>query len=542
MKNSSLFILAILLLANSIFAQKTSSTAVQSKPKLVVGIIVDQMRYDYLNKYYSRFSEGGFKRMMNHGINCTDNHYSYAPTVTAAGHASVYTGTTPAVHGIVGNDWTDVLSGKKVYCTDDSTVQTVGTTGKSGWMSPKNLWTSTITDQLRLAQNFKNKTIAIALKDRGAILPGGHTANGAYWYDSKEGNWITSTFYMKELPAWVQKFNSEKQAENLTKNPWNTFFPINTYTLSAEDDQAYEGKYPGAKTSTFPHSFEGTNALEVIRTSPMGNTLTKNFAIRSIDEEKLGQGNSTDFLAVSFSSPDYIGHTFGPQSIELEDNYIRLDRDIEEILNHLDTKIGKGNYLVFLSADHAVADVPGYLQSKKLPGGVYDRAKALTEIKNALKLAVGTGDLIIGEENSQLYLDPKAMERLQISRELVFQTIEKALNKTEGFSRLIDLKNLENTTLINGFKDKITNGYHPLRSGDFMILLKPQWFVGSKTGTTHSTLYAYDTHVPLLFYGWKVPAKRINSRTEINDIAPTLSNLLNIMEPTGTTGKVILTN
>ncbi|RVU26439.1 alkaline phosphatase family protein [Sandaracinomonas limnophila] len=542
MKNSSLFILAILLLANSIFAQKTSSTVVQSKPKLVVGIIVDQMRYDYLNKYYSRFSEGGFKRMMNQGINCTDNHYSYAPTVTAAGHASVYTGTTPAVHGIVGNDWTDVLSGKKVYCTDDSTVQTVGTTGKTGWMSPKNLWTSTITDQLRLAQNFKNKTIAIALKDRGAILPGGHTANGAYWYDSKEGNWITSTFYMKELPAWVQKFNSEKQAENLTKNPWNTFFPINTYTLSAEDDQAYEGKYPGAKTSTFPHSFEGTNALEVIRTSPMGNTLTKNFAIRSIDEEKLGQGNSTDFLAVSFSSPDYIGHTFGPQSIELEDNYIRLDRDIEEILNHLDTKIGKGNYLVFLSADHAVADVPGYLQSKKLPGGVYDRAKALTEIKNALKLAVGTGDLIIGEENSQLYLDPRVMKRLQISRELVFQTIEKALNKTEGFSRLIDLKNLENTTLINGFKDKITNGYHPLRSGDFMILLKPQWFVGSKTGTTHSTLYAYDTHVPLLFYGWKVPAKRINSRTEINDIAPTLSNLLKIMEPTGTTGKVILTN
>lgn len=542
MKKSSLIILAILLFANSIFAQKTSSSVVQSKPKLVVGIIVDQMRYDYLNKYYSRFGEGGFKRMMNQGINCTDNHYSYAPTVTAAGHASVYTGTTPAVHGIVGNDWTDVLSGKKVYCTDDSTVQTVGTTGKTGWMSPKNLWTSTITDQLRLAQNFKNKTIAIALKDRGAILPGGHTANGAYWYDSKEGNWITSTFYMKELPAWVQKFNSEKQAENLTKNPWNTFFPINTYTLSAEDDQSYEGKYPGAKTSTFPHSFEGTNALEVIRTSPMGNTLTKNFAIRSIDEEKLGQGNSTDFLAVSFSSPDYIGHTFGPQSIELEDNYIRLDRDIEEILNYLDTKIGKGNYLVFLSADHAVADVPGYLQSKKLPGGVYDRAKALTEIKNALKLAVGTGDLIIGEENSQLYLDPKAMERLQISRELVFQTIEKALNKTEGFSRLIDLKNLENTTLINGFKDKITNGYHPLRSGDFMILLKPQWFVGSKTGTTHSTLYAYDTHVPLLFYGWKVPAKRINSRTEINDIAPTLANWLNIMEPTGTTGKVILTN
>ncbi len=521
------------------FGQKQAKINTLARPKLIVGIVVDQMRHDYLQKYYARYSEGGFKRMMNQGVNCSNNHYSYAPTVTAAGHASVYTGTTPAVHGIVGNDWTDVASGKKMYCVDDSTVKTVGTTGKTGVMSPKNLWTSTITDQLRMAQNFRNKTIAIALKDRGAILPGGHTANGAYWYDSKEGNWITSTFYMNELPNWVKTFNAEKQAERLTKDGWNTLYPIKSYIQSAEDESSFETKLSGEKNTTFPHSFTLGNPLETIRTSPFGNTLTKNFAIRSIDEEKLGQGDATDFLAISFSSPDYVGHSFGPQSIELEDTYLRLDKDIEDLLNHLDAKVGKGNYLVFLTADHAVAENPGYLNSKKMPGGVFDKIKAMNEIKNALKLSVGTGDLIIGEENSQLYLDGKTMESLQISREKVFQTIEKTLFKIDGFSRLIDLKNIQNSTLIANYKELVTNGYHPARSGDFMILLKPQWFIGYKTGTTHSTLYAYDTHVPLLFYGWNLSAKEITSKTNINDIAPTLANLIKCMEPSGTTGQII---
>jgi predicted AlkP superfamily pyrophosphatase or phosphodiesterase len=532
-------ILSIQLMTVFAFGQKQKTTTVLSRPKLIVGIVVDQMRHDYLQKFYNRYGEGGFKRMMNQGVNCSNNHYSYAPTVTAAGHASIYTGTTPAVHGIVGNDWTDVLTGKKMYCVDDSTVQTVGTTGKTGVMSPKNLWTSTITDQMRMAQNFRNKTIAIALKDRGAILPGGHTANGAYWYDSKEGNWITSTFYMKDLPNWVNSFNAEKQAASLTKNGWNTLYPIQTYVQSAEDESPYEGKISGEKTTSFPHSFSTGNALESIRTSPFGNTITKNFAIRSIDEEKLGQSQATDFLAISFSSPDYVGHTFGPQSIELEDTYLRLDRDIEDLLNHLDQKVGKGNYLVFLTADHAVAETPGYINSKKMPGGVFDRIKAMNEIKNSLKLSVGTGDLIIGEENSQLYLDQKVMESLKLSREKVFETIEKTLFKMEGFSRLIDLKNIQNTTIIDLYKDMITNGYHPARSGDFMILLKPQWFIGYKTGTTHSTLYAYDTHVPLLFYGWNLSAKEISTKTNINDIAPTLANLLKCNDPSGTTGQII---
>ncbi|AWL09559.1 Alkaline phosphatase [Aquirufa nivalisilvae] len=532
------YLIISLLSFSTTWAQNKSKTLAK-RPALVVGIVVDQMRYDYLYKYQDRYSDNGFKRLMREGLNCQDNHYNYAPTVTAAGHASVYTGTVPAVHGIVGNDWTDVATGKKVYCTEDSTVTTVGTTGKTGFMSPKNLWTSTITDQLRISQNFRSKTIAIALKDRGAILPGGHTANGSYWYDSKEGRWITSTFYMKELPSWVQKFNAEEKALKYVKQGWNTLYPIDTYVQSAEDNLPFEGKLPSEKTPTFPHALEGPNPLEIIRSTPYGNSITKDFALKAIEEEKLGQNNNTDFLAVSFSSTDYVGHAFGPQSIELEDTYLRLDRDIAEILSYLDKQFGKDRVLVFLTADHAVAEVPGYLQSKKMPGGVFEANKALTEAKSALQKEFGSDKLIIGSENSQLYIDHSLVEKLAINRKKLHQVILAAYSKIEGTSTIIDMQDVANSTLIQPYKDLVTNGYNPARSGDFMILLKPQWFMGGKTGTTHSTLYAYDTHVPLLFYGWKVKPQELSSRTSISDISTTLANWLGCMEPSGSIGKII---
>ncbi|MHA8068760.1 alkaline phosphatase PafA [Aquirufa ecclesiirivi] len=530
-------IISVLSISTAWAQNKTKSLA--KRPALVVGIVVDQMRYDYLYKYQDRYSDNGFKRLMREGLNCQDNHYNYAPTVTAAGHASVYTGTVPAVHGIVGNDWTDVATGKKVYCTEDSTVTTVGTTGKTGFMSPKNLWTSTITDQLRIAQNFRSKTIAIALKDRGAILPGGHTANGSYWYDSKEGRWITSSFYMKELPSWVQKFNAEEKALNYVKQGWNTLYPIETYVQSAEDNLPFEGKLPSEKTPTFPHALEGPNPLEIIRSTPYGNSITKDFALKAIEEEKLGQNNQTDFLALSFSSTDYVGHAFGPQSIELEDTYLRLDRDIAELLTYLDKKFGKDRVLVFLTADHAVAEVPGYLHSKKMPGGVFEASKALTEAKNALQKEFGSDKLIVGSENSQLYIDHALLEKLAINRKKLHQVISTAYSKIEGTSTIVDMQDVANSTLIQPYKELVSNGYHPARSGDFMILLKPQWFMGGKTGTTHSTLYAYDTHVPLLFYGWKVKPQEISSRTSISDISTTLANWLGCMEPSGSIGKII---
>jgi predicted AlkP superfamily pyrophosphatase or phosphodiesterase len=476
---------------------------------------------------------------MKEGLNCQENHYNYAPTVTAAGHTSVYTGTVPSVHGIVGNDWTDVASGKKVYCTEDSTVKTVGTTGKTGWMSPKNLWTSTITDQLKMAQNYKSKTIAIALKDRGAILPGGHTANAAYWYDSKEGRWISSSFYLNELPNWVQTFNAEERALKYVQKGWNTIYPIETYTQSAEDENKFEGKLPGEKSTSFPHDLKGGNPLEVIRTTPYGNSITKDFAIKTLENEKLGKNGSTDFLAISFSSTDYVGHNFGPQSIELEDTYLRLDKDIAEILTYLDVQYGKDQVLVFLTADHAVAEVPGYANSKKLPGGVFDRNGSISDMKKAINQAFGNVDLLVGEENSQLYFNHSLMTKMGIDSKKLFDVVRKSYQKQEGFSELINLQDIPSANLNAQYTQLIINGYHPARSGDFMILLKPSWFMGSKTGTTHSTLYSYDTHVPLLFYGWKVKPSEIVKRTYISDISVTLANWLHIMEPSGSIGNVI---
>jgi predicted AlkP superfamily pyrophosphatase or phosphodiesterase len=537
MKKINLLILALVASLSVTYGQKKSTDS--NRPALVVGIVVDQMRYEYLYKYADRYSNNGLKRLIREGMNCQDNHYNYAPTVTAAGHASVYTGTVPAVHGIVGNEWTDVATGKKVYCTDDSTVSTVGTTGKTGFMSPKNMWTSTITDQLKLAQNFKSKTIAIALKDRGAILPGGHSADGAYWYDSKEGRWITSSFYMQSLPKWVQAFNAEQRAQKYTKAGWNTLYPIQTYTISGPDDSPYESKMAGETAPVFPHTLQGGNPLELIRTSPYGNTLTKDFAIQAMTEEKLGKNGTTDFLAVSFSSTDYVGHSFGPQSVELEDTYLRLDQDIAEILTYLDKNYGKDQVLVFLTADHAVAEIPGYLNSHKMPGGVFDRVKAMADIKKVTQETFGQSDLIIGEDNSQLYFNKLALAKMNIDRAKLIQVVKQSLKKQVGFQELIDLQNIEGLTLNNLYADLIRNGYNPDRSGDVMILLKPQWFMGSKTGTTHSTLYAYDTHVPLVFYGWKVKPSEVTERTSISDISTSLANWLHCMEPSGSIGRII---
>lgn len=511
----------------------------QKRPALVVGIVVDQMRYEYLYKYYDRYSDKGFKRLMKEGINCTDNHYNYAPTVTAAGHASVYTGSVPAIHGIVENDWIDVASGKKVYCVDDSTVQTVGSKSKAGMMSPRNLFTSTITDQLKMAQNYKSKTIAISLKDRGSIIPGGHTADASYWYDSADGYWISSTFYMKELPTWVQKFNLEGRPQKYLNQGWNTLYPIATYTRSAEDDSPYEGKIGDEKTPTFPHDLKGKNMLEGFRKTPYGNSLLKEFALKALDEEKLGKNGTTDFLALSFSSTDYVGHAFGPQSIEVEDTYLRLDKDISEILDYLDAKIGKNQYLVFLTADHAVADNQHYLKSKRMPGGTFETEKAVTEAKEALRKEFGDVNLIVGVENNQIYLNHANMDRLRISKEVVGKILEKTFISQPGVAEFINMREVGISPLPAIYREILTNGYNQARSGDFMYLLRPQWVSGYKTGASHSTVYAYDTHVPLLFFGWNVKPREISVRTNISDISSTLANWLKISEPTGSIGKVI---
>lgn len=524
------------------FAQKNKPTLQANKPKLVVGIVVDQMRYDFLYRYYDKYSTGGFKRLMNDGFNCRNNHYDYAPTVTAAGHAAIFTGSVPAVDGVIGNEWFDQKSGRVVYCVEDSTVRTVGADTKAGWMSPKNLLVSTITDQLKIANAYQSKTIGIALKDRGAILPAGHTADAAYWFDSKDGSWVTSTFYMKDLPQWVKEFNGQKLAQKYASMTWNTLLPIEQYKESSADNQPSESKLPGETNPVFPHELvarAGVNLLEVIKTTPFGNSLTKDFALAALKSENLGKGINTDFLTVSFSSTDYVGHSFGPNSIESEDTYLRLDKDIAEILTTLDNTLGKDNYLVFLSADHGVADIPAYWQSKKLPAGVFDRTKTLAELRTALKSTFGEGEFIRSEENSQLYLNASVLKDKKLTYSQVYEVAREVLLKHDEIADVVDLHNFANAFLPDYQLKFIKNGYNPRRSGDISFVLNPSWFSGGKTGTTHGSLYRYDTHVPLLFYGWKVKKGETTTRTNISDIAPTVADLLNILEPNGSVGGVI---
>ena len=540
--------LLIFFVINSLSAQKkkisvTSETAtVPNQPQLVVGLVVDQMRYDFLYRYYDKYSTGGFKRLMNEGFNCRNNHYDYAPTVTAAGHAAIFTGSVPAINGIIGNEWFNQKTGKAVYCVEDSSVTTVGSATKAGLMSPKNLLVSTIADQLKIANNFQSKTIGIALKDRGAILPAGHTANAAYWFDSKDGSWITSSFYMKDLPQWVKDFNAAKIPQKYMAEGWKTLLPIEQYTESTADNVPYESKLSGEKTPTFPHELAaqaGVNLLEVIRTTPFGNSITKDLALAAIQNENLGKSPRTDFLTVSFSSTDYVGHSFGPNSVESEDTYLRLDKDIAEILTTLDNTLGKDNYLVFLSADHGVADVPGFWQSNKLPADVFDMGVASKQVKEALKTVFGEGEFIRAEDNSQIYLNASTLQEKKLTYAQVHAVVRETLLKRDDVADVIDLHNLAGTTVPDYQLPYIKNGLNPRRSGDIMIILNPGWFAGRKTGTTHGSLYRYDTHVPLLFYGWKVKNGETNLRTNVSDIAPTVADFLNILEPNGSIGNVI---
>lgn len=549
MFNKLLISIALLGLTYPTFAQKkkvevlpTAPVIVPERPKLVVGIVVDQMRYDYLYRYYNKYSAGGFKRLMSEGFNCRNNHYDYAPTVTAAGHAAIFTGSVPAIDGIIGNEWYDVKSGRVMYCVEDTTAKTVGSTTRAGLMSPKNLLVSTITDQLKIANAYQSKTIGIALKDRGAILPAGHTANGAYWFDSKDGSWITSSFYMNDLPQWVKDFNAKKLPAKYIADGWKTLLPIDQYTESSVDDSPFESKLAGETKPIFPHELvarAGVNLLEVIRTTPFGNTLTKDFALAALQYENLGKGSKTDFLTVSFSSTDYVGHSFGPNSVESEDTYLRLDRDIAEMLTTFDNTLGKGNYLVFLSADHGVADVPGYWQSQKLPAGLFDKTKAMADLKTALNAEFGDAEYIRAEENAQLYLNHELLKTKKISFAQIHEVVREVLLKREDIADVVDLHNLVNTTLPNYQLGILKNGYNPRRSGDISIILNPSWFSGYKTGTTHGSLYRYDTHVPLLFYGWRVRNGETTNRTNISDIAPTVADFLNILEPNGTVGNII---
>jgi predicted AlkP superfamily pyrophosphatase or phosphodiesterase len=530
--------------------KNTTATQVSpqmGKPKLVVGIVIDQMRYDYLYRYYAKFGTtattgSGFRRLMDEGFNARNNHYHYAATYTGPGHAAIYTGSAPAINGIVGNDFYERNLGRLMYCAEDTTVSTVGNTGTAGKMSPRNLQVTTIGDQLKLATDGRAKVIGIALKDRGAILPAGHAANAAYWFDSKDGSFISSTFYQNDLPKWVQEFNARKLGDQFLGQKWEPVLPLNQYTESTTDDQAYENAMPGEAKPVFPHEFAvqaGSSKYEVLRTSPYGDQITKEFALAALKGEQLGQDDITDMLCVSFSSPDYVGHAFGTHAIETEDQYIRLDRQLADLFTQLDASVGKGQWLAFLSADHGVVDAPGFLQQYRIPAGVKGYGDIGETVKASLEKAYGPGKWMLSYINQQVYLNHALLAEKKITLQDVYALLRTDLLRQKAVVNVINLHNLGAEALPQLQENLLRNVYYPNRSGDFYILQSPGWIEGRTKGTTHGSSYAYDTHVPFLLYGWGIKPGQTLRRTHIHDIAPTITALLGILEPSGCIGNPV---
>jgi predicted AlkP superfamily pyrophosphatase or phosphodiesterase len=498
------------------------------------------MRWDFLYRYYDRYAgNGGFKRMLTQGFSCENTLIPYAPTVTAPGHTSIYTGTVPAIHGITGNLWWDNAQQREVYCTEDKTVQTVGSASQLGLQSPRNMLVTTICDELKLATNFQSKVIGVAIKDRGGILPAGHSANAAYWYDNSNGNWITSTYYMTDLPQWAKDFNAKKLVDKYYEQGWPSLYPVNTYIQSTADDKPYENKSLGAGFPYDLKKFIGRN-YGVISTTPHGNTFTFDMAKAALEGEKLGADAITDFLAVSLSTPDYIGHGFGPNSIEQEDDFLRLDKDLGDFLTYLDNKVGQGQYTVFLSADHGVAHVPAFMKENKLPGGNFDDAGFFEQMNQQLKDKYGQPDIISITSNYQVVLNNKLISEAKLNREEIIQWIIGFLSKRNGVARVFEIDEMMETPLPAKVKEMLANGYYPPRGGDIQILLQPNWIEGfANGGTTHGLWNPYDSHIPLLWYGWGIKTGKTNRETYMTDITPTLAALLRIQMPNGSIGKVI---
>lgn len=527
------------LVVSASFAQKNMPvTAPVARPKLVVGIMVDQMRWDYLYRYLDRYGNTGFRRLMKEGMNCENTMIPYAQTVTASGHTCVYTGSVPAIHGIMGNDWFDKSLNRQVYCTEDKTVKVIG--AESGEpMSPANLWTTTICDELRLATNFRSKVIGIAIKDRGGILAAGHSANASYWYTPSGGKWISSSYYMEQLPVWVNQFNDKKWPDSFYRNNWNTLYPINTYEQSDIDDSPYEGKFGHESAPVFPHDLKSRSGKDygIISATPFGNTFTFQFSKEALKAESLGKDAFTDFLAISLSSPDYIGHQFGPNSIEVEDNYLRLDRDLGDFLSFLDKEVGKGQYTVFLTADHAVAHVPGFLKEHKLPGK--SKTSSISLLNQLLEEKFSIKNIINAIANNQLYINDAGIDSTSADKEKIKRVIIDYLNKDSDILLAFDNANISAANLPAGVKEMFVNGFNSKRGGDIQIVCKAGTFYGGLTGTTHGSFYPYDAHIPLLWMGWGIKPGQLNREVYMTDIAPTLANLLHIQVPNGSVGKVI---
>jgi predicted AlkP superfamily pyrophosphatase or phosphodiesterase len=509
--------------------------AAQERPALVVGIVVDQMRNEFIYRYWNRFGEGGFKRLIKHGYYFRNAHYNYSPTYTGPGHASIYTGATPRTHGIVGNDWFNRRSGKKNYCVADTTVKTVGGENKKAAASPANLLCNTVTDELKLSFGKSCRVFSIAAKDRSAVLPAGHAADGVFWAEEGTGRFVSSTWYMSALPQWMNDVNANNYPKTLLEKGWTTLYPIDTYTNSLKDNNEFEEDIqPGKKEAVFPYDFSEVikkNNFSFAFVTPGGNTITRDAAISCLRNENLGKHGSPDFLTLSFSTPDIAGHAFGPRSVEIEDIYLRLDKDLEVLLNELDKQV-PGKYVVLLTADHGASEVPAHLAEQKMPGGYTYREDMRRDLKRFLAQTYNDSLLLSAVINDQVYLNEQKVAAMKLKMEDLENSVATYIRTLPGIAEVYTSPELRNAfTAGTDVRSLMASGYNHKLSGNIAYALLPSYMDNAKKGTTHGTAYNYDTHVPVIFYGMGIKKGESLNYAAITQIASTLCELLRINQP-----------
>jgi predicted AlkP superfamily pyrophosphatase or phosphodiesterase len=515
------------------------------KPKLVIGIIVEQLRYDQIEKFRSRFCENGIRKLLNEGTYFQNASFQYLLTQTAPGYATISTGAEPSFHGITSDNWYLPLKNELIYCTKDLSVNPVGGSFESGLHSPVNLQVSSFSDELKMATNKKAKVFAVGLKENPVIFSAGHGADGAFWYDNTTGSWMSSTYYINSLPSWVIDFNAMKYPETYLMNPWTLLKPLQEYADCMADSNKYESGFNGQ--NYFPYDLKQLSSrgkgnanrdFSFLRETPFGNTFTTSFAIKLIEKEGLGKDDTTDYLAVCYNSTDNIGHRFGPSSVEMADAILRLDKDVETLLKYLTDSIGKKNVLIYFTSAHGISEIPAVLESNRIPAGYFRQNQALQLLRSYLNAIYGEGDWVKGYSEKQIFLNRTLIEDAKIPLEEMQKKVARFLVQFTGVASAYPYSAFEANDFGNGNLKRIINNFSPQRSGDVIITLNSGWVEKQDDYVTnYNSPYEYDSHVPLIWYGWSVNRATVTRKVNMTDIAATLSSLCKVPNPNACTGE-----
>ncbi len=540
-KYFSSILIAITLTCSNIFAQ-IEAIIPSDKPKLVVGIVIEQTRKDYIEKYWDNFDANGIKKLINNGSYFHNANYNYSLTQTAPGHATIVTGAEPSEHGIVSNYWYNPLTSAKENCIIDQSYQVVGDKHATGNYSPENIQSSTFSDEAKLFNQGKSKVISVSLDPYGAILSGGYSADAAYWFDSKTGKWVTSSYYMPELPKWVEKINHQHAPKDYLTREWTPLLPIEKYNIAQFDSSLYEFGINGSFKS-FPYVYENMMQeipnYELMNYIPEGNTHTTDLAIGALYNENLGTDDDTDFLFINYSVSENIGKLFGPQSIEIQDLLLRLDKNLAHLISVLEETVGKQNTLIYLTSNHGISEVPQYLIDNKMPAGHFKQHHILALLNSYLKAIYDEGEWVLDFNNNQIYLNKTLIEDSQIPMQEFQEKVISFIVNSAGISNAIGSWQFQNIVFIDGMPKKMQNSFNQKRSGDIMISLKSGWIEDVSYAANHNSGYKYDTNVPLVFYGWKIKKQNIYADVNITDIATTISMMLGTPPPPISSGKTL---